>query len=462
MEFVWYDLETFGLNPAQDAIAQFAGVRTDDELQLIETYGPWYCKPPLEKVIHPQAVMVTHITPQLASEHGVNEYQFITDIHACFTKTPTCIVGFNSARFDDQFIRYACYRNLYEPYTWHYQNGNSRWDVLDVLRLVYAIRPKTLQWQLIDGIPTFRLEHLTAANDISHNAHDALADVHATIALMKIVQTRQPKLFSFALQLRNKHAVAMQIVIGKPVLHISGMFPAAHGCAAIVLPIVFDPDNQNCCYVIDLSCDPQLIIQSTIEELRALLSRQQDGAPAIRIKGMHLNRSPMVMPAKLLGEDRAIQLGIDVKECFAHYEVLKRHRLHEKILQVMSRTEISVGSTGLDDVEEQLYNGFFNKQDMLKAAALHQQPIAQWQQCEFRDSRLPELFNRLKCRYAPATMSEIERVRFDTWQKQSIHTRLHTFRTELEELDADGALYKELLQYEKQLVNYSVSSVLAK
>src|SRR5690606_8867344 len=200
-----------------------------------------YCQPPQDLLPHPDACLITGITPQLARAKGIPENQFIANIHRELSAPGTCSVGYNSIRFDDEVTRYTLYRNFYDPYEREWRNGNSRWDIIDMVRACRALRPDGIEWpNNDDGKPSFELEHLTAANNLKHEAaHDALSDVYATIAVARLVKTRQPKLFDYLLKLRSKHEVAalLNLAQRKPVLHVSGMFPAERGCVALVLPL---------------------------------------------------------------------------------------------------------------------------------------------------------------------------------------------------------------------------------
>src|SRR5690606_22484939 len=204
--FLFHDYETFGTHPALDRPAQFAAIRTDDEFNIIGEPEVFYCKPADDYLPQPGAVMVTGITPQEARDKGVSEAEFARRIHDLFTVPNTCVVGYNNFRFDDEVTRNIFYRNFYDPYAWSWQNRNSRWDLLDIMRACYALRPEGINWpENDDGLPSFRLEHLTRANGIEHsNAHDAMADVYATIAMAKLVKTAQPRLFEYLLSHRSK------------------------------------------------------------------------------------------------------------------------------------------------------------------------------------------------------------------------------------------------------------------
>ena len=163
----------------RDRASQFAGVRTDLDLNEIEAPLMMYCQPAYDYLPHPQACLVTGITPQTAQQEGLPECEFIRRIHAAFSRPQTCVAGYNSIRFDDELTRQLLYRNFYDPYEREWKHGNSRWDIIDMLRLCHALRPEGLQWpQRDDGAVSFRLETLSAANGLLHeNAHDALSDV---------------------------------------------------------------------------------------------------------------------------------------------------------------------------------------------------------------------------------------------------------------------------------------------
>lgn len=203
--FLWYDLETFGLNARYDRIAQFAAVRTDMNLNVIEEPHLFYCKLSDDYLPDPLSVLVTGITPQLANEKGLRENEFIGKINELMSVPKTCSVGFNTLRFDDEFIRFSLFRNFHDPYLREYDKGNSRWDILDLARAAYDLRPDGLNWpaKKENGMPSFKLVDLAAANNIENKAaHDALNDVWVTIEVARLIQQKQPKLFSYYLKLR--------------------------------------------------------------------------------------------------------------------------------------------------------------------------------------------------------------------------------------------------------------------
>ncbi|NOU21399.1 MAG: exodeoxyribonuclease I, partial [Methyloglobulus sp.] len=224
----WHDFETFGIDPRRDRPSQFAGVRTDLDFNIIDDPLIVYCKPPADYLPHPEACLLTGISPQIAESKGVTEAEFCRRIHEQLAQPNTCSLGYNSIRFDDEFTRNCLYRNFYDPYAREWQNGNSRWDLIDVIRATKALRPDGIDWPTdAEGRPSFRLEELTKANGIAHEAaHDALSDVHATIALAKLVKSAQPKLYQFLWQHRTKTEAFNLLQYGsfKPVVHVSGRY----------------------------------------------------------------------------------------------------------------------------------------------------------------------------------------------------------------------------------------------
>ncbi|MGS0729095.1 exodeoxyribonuclease I, partial [Shewanella sp. 0m-11] len=220
----WHDYETFGANPAKDRPSQFAGVRTDMDLNIIGEPETFYCKVANDYLPSPEAILITGITPQLANLKGMPEAEFMDKINGLFSQPKTCVVGYNSLRFDDEVSRYGFYRNFIDPYAREWQNGNSRWDIIDLVRACYAFRPEGINWpEKEDGSPSFKLEQLTVANGLSHEkAHDAMSDVYATIDMAKLIKSVQPKLFDYYFSLRQKQAVSklIDVLEMKPLVHV--------------------------------------------------------------------------------------------------------------------------------------------------------------------------------------------------------------------------------------------------
>ena len=425
----WHDYETFGVDSRRDGPAQFAGLRTDQDLNLVGDPLVVYCRPPTDRLPAPEACLVTGITPQLARERGVCEAEFIAAIQAELAQPGTCGVGYNTLRFDDEVTRNTLYRNFYDPYEREWKNGNSRWDIIDMVRLTAALRPEGIEWPLDDkGRPSFRLELLTQVNGISHQgAHDALADVHATIALARLVKQRQPRLYDFIWRNRGKHEAAELLKFGRfePVLHVSEKYPAERGCISVVVALARHPTNQNEIAVFDLSADPSPLLDLDAEEIRRrLFTRAADlpeGVARIPMKTVHLNRCPVLVPLNTLRPVDAERLGIDLNVCRAHLDLLKPAQdLAAKLAAVFAKP---ADLAEPDDPDLMIYSGgFFSNADKNKMARLRAMSPAQLAAAkpDFEDRRLPEMLFRYRARNWPETLNPEEQARWEQFRRKSL------------------------------------------
>ena len=468
--FYWHDYETWGASPARDRPSQFAGVRTDLDFNIVGEPLMVYCQPPVDLLPQPEACLITGIAPQLAQAQGVPEREFIRRVHAELSAPGTCGVGYNSIRFDDEVTRFTLYRNFYDPYAREWQNGNSRWDIIDMVRACRALRPEGIEWpNREDGSPSFKLEHLTQANGLAHEAaHDALSDVYATIAVARLIKQRQPKLFDYLFKLRNKHEVAAQLnlIERRPVLHISGMFPAERGCAALVLPLMQHPSNANEIICYDLGVDPTPLLELDSDEVRRRMFTPSAELEVERIplKTIRLNRCPVVATARLLDDDAlAHRLQIDRARCARHAErLLNAAQLPAKLHEVFSEREFIAA----DDPEQLLYSGgFFSRNDrtlMTQVCQADGATLAR-RRFPFEDERLPELLFRYRARYFPETLDADEQAAWKTFcltrltdAKAGASIVLADYRRQLQELALQHPQRRELLaqleQHAQQLL----------
>lgn len=433
--FYWHDYETFGIDPQRDRAVQFAGIRTDFEFNIIGEPLVIYCQPASDTLPQPEACCVTGITPQLAAEKGLCEAQFISLIHAQMAQAKTCSLGYNSLRFDDEVTRNLLYRNFYDPYGREWQLGNSRWDLIDLVRTMHALRPEGIQWPVDDeGRVSLRLEKLTAANGIAHaDAHDALSDVYATIELAKLIKQAQPKLFQFFLDNRGKHQVNKLLQLGSytPVVHVSGMYGADKNFLALVLPLCQHPRNNNGVIVYDLSVNPEAMLSLSAEEIqRRIFTAQADlpeGVARIPLKTVHINKCPIIAPAKVLRASDADRLQIDLAQCHAHVELIQQsHDLIDKLNTVFSANEFAVVS----DPDLMIYSGgFFGPRD--KHVINEIRELAPEQMADFAvyadDSRLVEMFFRYRARNYPETLNAEETRRWKAFCKARLNNKENGF-----------------------------------
>ena len=427
--FYWHDYETFGTDPQRDRPVQFAGVRTDEDFNVIDEPLVVYCKPTPDCLPQPDACVITGITPQLAEQKGVCEAEFISLIHEQLAQPNTCTLGYNNLRFDDEVTRNCLYRNFYDPYAREWQNGNSRWDLIDVLRAARALRPEGINWPINDeGKPSLRLDQLTIANGIVHEAaHDALSDVHATIGIAKVVKQAQPKLFNFLMQHRLKPKVLELLQLGsyQPVVHVSGKYTVDKNCLAIVLPICKHPTNNNGIIVYDLSIDPEPMLSLTVTEIQQrLFTATKDlpeGVARIPLKTVHINKCPVLAPISVIKPEDAQRLAIDFALCQANIAKIKSATdLSAKLMAVFS--DHAYQDQGYDPDLAIYSGGFFSDADKHKMAKIRSSTPEQLAASEvtFTDPRLSEMLFRYRARNYPHTLTADEQLRWQTLCQQRL------------------------------------------
>lgn len=426
--FLWHDYETFGAQVRRDRPAQFAAVRTDAGLNEIGEPVMWYCQPANDFLPDPQSCLITGITPQLCLEKGLPEFEFAARIEQLLAAPGTIGVGYNTIRFDDEITRFMFWRNLIDPYGREWQNDCGRWDLLDVVRTAYALRPDGVIWPTkADGTASFKLTDLTAANGLAHDtAHDALSDVRATIALARLIRTAKPRLFDYCFSLHKKDQVAAELRLptapaqARPFLHVSGMFPATRGCLALMWPLAMHPTNKNELLAWDLAHDPRVLATMNVDEIRLRLFTRTDALPdgmtRLPVKSVHLNKSPMVMGNwKILSPQMAQRWAMDLDAQFRHAEVARD-------LPDMSGIWPEVFKRPKElppDVDEDLYGGFVGNADRRRLNQLRELSADKLAASRpaFDDPRLAELLFRYRARNFPDSLSDQEQ---QAWQQHRV------------------------------------------
>jgi len=473
--FYWHDYETFGVDPVHDRPSQFAGVRTDADLNIIEEPLVIYCKPTDDYLPSPEACLITGITPQKAMEEGYPEAEFIAQINEAFSQPGTCVVGYNSLRFDDEVTRHTLYRNLRDPYAREWQNGNSRWDIIDMVRLTYALRPEGITWpRKEDGSPSFKLEALTTANGIAHEAaHDAMSDVEATLAVAKLIREKQPKLFDFVLKNKDKHSARAMLDTAamKPVFHISAKYPATRGCCAMVAPLADHPTNKNLVIVYDLREDPSELINATPEQIRERVFTSQAQLGETRrfaLKSVQLNKCPVLAPANMLttlSAERLAELELNGETLRANLALLRKAPdLAGRIAEAFDKPH----EGDLTDPDEQLYaGGFISPADRSELNRVLQTPPEALveETFNFKDERLQELLFRYRARNYPDSLTSEEAERWEEFRSQRLMApkkgwlSLEAFGLELQRLASDPELPPQKQQILEDLHLYGESLI---
>jgi exodeoxyribonuclease-1 len=415
----WHDYETFGLDPARDRPVQFAGIRTDEDLNIVGEPLNIMARPAPDTLPHPISSLITGITPQQALEQGLPEVEFIGRILAELSQPGTCGVGYNSLRFDDEVTRNTLYRNLYSPYD---RNGNSRWDIIDMVRACHDLRPEGIVWprRADADRPSFRLEELTLANGIAHEqAHDALSDVYATIAIAKLIREKQPRLYDFLYRLRRKKEVLKSIDLKEmtPILHTSGMYGSDHGSTRLVVPLAPHPTNSNSIIVFDLAQNPELLLdlgaKTLRERLYTAIEDLPEGVERPALKQILINKCPVIAPTATLTGDAAKRLRIDLITGMRNRQALlhARKAIQQKIAGIFEPREFEP----VTDPDLMIYaGGFFNDSDKALMNAIHDTGPQQLgrQGWSFADKRLPEMLFRYRARNYPETLGADEQAQW--------------------------------------------------
>lgn len=428
--FLFYDLETFGTDPRRTRIAQFAAIRTDPALEVVDQPIDFFVQPADDLLPSPFATLITGITPQRALREGVNEAEAFSRICEEMSRPETCSVGYNSLRFDDEFIRHGLFRNFYDAYEREWRGGNCRWDLLDVMRLAHALRPQGIEWpKREDGATSFRLDHLAMANGVREgDAHEALSDVRALIGMARKLRNAQPKLWEYALRLRDKRYVAqlLDVVAMAPVLHVSQRYPASRFCAAPVLPLARHPRIDNRVIVFDLDSEPDALLDLDADAIADRLYTPSidlpEGETRIALKEVHLNRCPALIEWAHLRAADFDRLQIDPAQVELRAARLRAAgpALAEKVRRVYAGERVQ----GPADVDAALYDGFIGDGDKRKFANVRTTPPAALGMADFafQDPRLPELLFRYRARNWPQTLTTVEHERWNDYRRRRLQT----------------------------------------
>ena len=457
--FFFYDLETSGLNPRQDRIMQFAGQRTDINLEPIgEPYNLLVTLND-DTLPSPDALMVTGITPQKTVEEGYTEAQFARMLSEEVFTPDTIAVGFNNIRFDDEFIRHLLWRNFHDPYEWSWKDGRSRWDLLDVVRLTRALRPEGINWPLdAKGEPSNRLELITGANGIAHeNAHDALADVTALIAVTKLIKQKQPQLYDYLLKMRDKKVVQQLVNVDdkKPFVYASGRYDKEFAKTTVAFPLTTSRNGGVVVY--DLRYDPTPFVGLSEEKLAAKIfasweERQAENFVKLPVKELQYNRCPAAAPLGVLEQGDGWQkISLDLKTVQKHQNILLDNPDFAEKLRTIFENKPAFKK--MPDPEAQLYDGFLNDRDRLRVEAVRnadERELADFHP-DFQDERLVPLLLHYKARNFPRSLSEDDLAQWEVWRTQHLQAQLPGFMASLQRLAPTATDEQQFILQELQL-----------
>ena len=441
--FFFYDLETSGLNPRQDRIMQFAGQRTTLDLEPIGEPYNILVKLNDDTLPSPDALMVTGITPQQTQADGYTEAEFAKLLMSEVFTEDTIAVGFNSIRFDDEFIRALFWRTFIDPYEWTWRDGRGRWDLLDVVRMTRALRPDGIEWPVVDGKEVNRLELLTKQNGIDHfKAHDALSDVEALIAVTKLIKDKQPQLYAHLFAVKDKKKVAQLVNLDdkKPFVYVSGNYDAEFHKATVAFPLTAGRNNNVIVY--DLRYDPTPLLNLSTKELAKSMfasweERQKEGFVKLPVKELQYNRAPAVAPVGVLERENGWErISLDLATVEKHRDILLSSPAFAENIRSLfeGRPEFAKEP----DAEGQLYDGFVPDVDKLRIEKVRSATVDTLADMhpEFTDERLEPLLLHYKARNYPQSLAEDEVVEWEKWRANRINSQLPAFVARLQQLAA--------------------------
>jgi len=422
----FYDLETTGLNPRADRVMQFAGQRTDLDLQPIGEPYNILVKLSDDILPSPYAIRVTGITPQATLADGIKESDFARILISEVFTPDTVSAGFNNIRFDDEFIRHLLWRNFYDAYEWSWKEDRSRWDLLDLVRLMRALRPEGVNWPVRpDGKETNSLAEITVLNGIEHaNAHDALADVNAAIDVARIIRGRQPQLYDYIFKMRDKREVLRLVNLEdkRPFVYASGRYSSEHHKTTVAFPLTAGKNGNIIVY--DLRYDPEEVMQ------------RESFYPVV--KEFAPNRCPAIAPTNVLDASEGWskinltreQIESNLAKLLAHPEFTEQIRTYFE-----SRPDFPPAP----DPESALYDSFLGDRDRKTITAIpgkDANALADFHPV-FDDPRLPALLTHYKARNFPSSLSETEQAEWDKYRLERLRAATPGFLADLETVARD-------------------------
>lgn len=469
--FLFYDLETSGFSPREARVMQFAAQRTDMDLNPVGEPFNYLIKLSDDVLPDPDAVLITGITPQTTISDGLTEAEFLKIFTSEIAIPDTIFVGFNSVRFDDEFMRFLHYRNFYDPYEWQWKEGRSRWDILDLVRMTRALRPEGIKWPYdSQGRPACRLTLLTAINGLDHEkAHDALNDVQATIALARLVKEKQPKLFDYLLNLRDKKSIKELVSKHHTLVYTSGKYSGDSEKTTVVTSVANHPKRDGV-LVYDLTVDPAPFLKMSPTELAEAWKYSKDETVLrVPVKTLQFNRCPAVAPFAVMDKETQARLKISSEKADKNLRLLRADdSFADKLLAALEMLDKQQQASWLQDdteVDAKLYDGFFNDDDKRQMQSVRSAPSQKIKELApaFKDDRLTALWPLYKARNFPKSLSDEDRQTWELFRQRKLlggkqASRAVKYFNRLSELDAQPKITDEqrYLLEELQLYGQSI------
>lgn len=477
----FYDLETSGLSAAKDRIMQFAGMRTDLDLNPLGAPVNYLVKLNDDTLPSPKAIMVTKITPQQTQQEGKSEAELARCLMQEIFTPGTIAVGYNSTRFDDVFLRFLFWRNFYDPYLWQWQDGRGHWDLLDVVRMTRALRPEGINWpfktEAGETKASNRLEELTKANQLKHaHAHDALSDVEALVAVTKLIKTKQPQLYNYLFALRDKNRVKeiVNCKEAKPVVYTSGRYAGERLHTSVAFPLFLE--DQNTVVMWDLNFSPEEALAKMAARAQQMTPEQKQNWQKLPLhlklspicKKLKYNRCPAVSPLGVLEKnDGWAKLHLSPEKIQENLQKLIHNQALRKDLMDSVAEDAKKYSKPEPtlDAEEALYERFLEETDRSLCQKISQKDALALRgfQPNFQDKRLAPLFVNYKGRNFPTALSEAEQKQWEKYRLKRLAQSEKKFLQDLTEITQNGAeddfIVTELQLWYQSIMPYGEAEV---
>ena len=363
--FVVYDTETTGLSKAFDQITQIAAIRTDAEFTIIdENYDvlnqrgrrlPWI-------VPSPGAMLVTGASADDYERCGTSHYEMMGVVAGAFAEwAPAIFIAFNGLRFDEELLRTNLFSTLHPPYLTS-AAGCGRADAYLMLKTICAIMPGAIVIPEIDGKPCLKLGAVLRANNLAFaeaDAHDALADVKGTIALIKLMKSRAPAIFDHLLCMAYRRE-AQDFIEANTIFRRITWFGSPQN--ALATRIAANPANPNQIALFDLAHDPAPYLNLSVEELAEALR----ASPRV-ISTIKLNAQPTLLPCAMVpaSPDDTDDYTMEARVV----SITLATDFQQNVATAMQLLQERYPSS--PHVEEQLYEGFPSWADKHLAARFH-------------------------------------------------------------------------------------------
>lgn len=470
MTLYFYDVETSGFSPKYDRIMQFAGQRTDINLNPVGKPANILVKMTPDVLPEPGAILVHGITPQKTLEKGISEAEFCKYLTAQVSAKDTIIVGYNNIRFDNDFIRFTLWRNFNDAYEWTWKNNCSTWDLLDVVRMTRALRPDGIKWPFApNGKPTNSLEFISAVNKLDHvDAHDAMSDVKASIAVARLLKQKQPKIFDFLLNIRSKHKVAPLVTKGEPLIYTSGRYQAEFEKTTVAV-MTAEKSDKSGALMYDLRIDPDEFKDLSATELAGRWADRAEDAAYFPVKLLQYNRCPALAPTSVLDSASTERLQIHKEIIDNHLHKLQKTKdFGDKLLEALDnmwpprQPEMVVDEQKVDG---QLYDSFIKNEDKTKMSVVRAAKPDELSNLDldFHDERLKALLPLYKARNFPGALTEAERQAWENFRRQKLlgdkASLADRFFSQAEELAKTPGLTTEKRYLLEELKSYGQTAI---